>query len=400
MRSGIRFALLFVAFLLAPAGARADYTPLSSFGQFGTGAGELSSPAGAAVDGDGRLFVADSGNDRVSVFAGDGAFLRTIDGGMAGPRDVALGDGEIFVADSGNDRVAVFSAEGTFLFSFEEVGEAKLAAPAGVAVDGNLVFVADTGNTRVATFEEDGEFVGSFATVTPPKDLVVGPEGNLFVLVEKRVEVYTAGGVPVRSFGDEGGGKLDSPTALTFGAGQVFVADDAERFIERFGPAGDYLGGFPVKWDPTGLAVACQGNLFVVEKEVPVALVERFGEPGTPPPPCEASVPIGGVAVPLSNRLRFYRLVRKRNGYAVLYVRVFAPGRLILHGRGVRRLVRGAPRPMIVRLPVKPKVRLRQYLKRHGKGRIRVEVTFKPFGGEPRTLEKPIVLRRKTVRNN
>ena len=78
----------------------------------------------------------------------------------------------------------------------------------------------------------------------------------------------------------------------------------------------------------------------------------------------------------------------------MLFVRVFEPGRVILHGRGVRRLVRGAPRAKVVRLPVKPKVRLRRYLERHGKGRIRVEVTFKPTAGEPRTLEKPIVLRR------
>ena len=96
-----------------------------------------------------------------------------------------------------------------------------------------------------------------------------------------------------------------------------------------------------------------------------------------------------------SNRFLFVRVVRKPNGYADLYVRTFNSGRLILHGRGVRRLVRGAPRPTVVRLPVKPKVRLRHWLRRHGKGRIRVEVTFKPFDAEPRTLEKPIVLRRR-----
>lgn len=93
--------------------------------------------------------------------------------------------------------------------------------------------------------------------------------------------------------------------------------------------------------------------------------------------------------------VRFARLVRKRNGYAVLYVRVFAPGRLVLKGRGVRRLARGAPRAMVVRLPVKPKVRLRHWLKRRGKGRIRVEVAFKSTSGIPHTLEKVIVLRRK-----
>jgi hypothetical protein len=96
-----------------------------------------------------------------------------------------------------------------------------------------------------------------------------------------------------------------------------------------------------------------------------------------------------------SNRFRLARLVKnRRNGSAVLYVRVPSPGRVILKGRGVRRLARGAPRAKVVRLPVKPKVRLRHFLKRHGKGRIRVEVTFRPLGGIPRSLERPILLRR------
>jgi hypothetical protein len=99
---------------------------------------------------------------------------------------------------------------------------------------------------------------------------------------------------------------------------------------------------------------------------------------------------------PEPGKIRFGGLkLNRRSGSAVLFVRVFEPGRVVLHGRGVRRLVRGAPQPKLVRLPVKPKVRLRRYLKQHGKGRIRVEVTFKPLGGIPGTLEKPIVLRRK-----
>ena len=108
----------------------------------------------------------------------------------------------------------------------------------------------------------------------------------------------------------------------------------------------------------------------------------------------EAPGPIYSPA-PGPGKVRFNGLkLNRRSGTAVLFVRVFEPGRVILHGRGVRRLVRGAPRAKVVRLPVKPKVRLRRYLERHGKGRIRVEVTFKPTAGEPRTLEKPIVLRR------
>jgi hypothetical protein len=400
VRWGIRFALLFAAFaLLLPASAGAEFFRLAEFGEFGSGAGQLDSPAGADVSDDGDLFVADSGNDRVAVFAGDGTFLGTITGGLSGPRDLALDDdGRVFVADTADSRVAVFTTRGTPLFAFEELGEAKLSGPTGVAVGGSLVFVADTGNTRIALFDDDGEFVDSFPTTTPPKDVIVGPGGDLYVLVEKRVEVYTAAGGLVRSFGDEGVEKLESPTALAFGEGQIFVADEAERSVERFNPDGTHVGGFSVDPDPTGLAVACLGNVFVVEEEIPFAAIERFGEVGTPPPPCAPppAEPIQVSLVPLaSNRIRFAGLVKnRRNGSAVLFVRVPGPGRVILNGRGVRRLARRARRAMRVRLPIKPKVRLRHFVKRHGKGRIRVEVTFRPVGGESRTIEKVIVLKR------
>jgi hypothetical protein len=401
MRWGIRFALLSVALVLAfPTGAGAEFFRLAEFGEFGTGPGQLDSPAGAQVSANGDLFVADSGNDRVAVFAGDGAFLRVLSGGLSGPRDLALDDdGRVFVADTANDRVAVLASGGGFLFAFEEVGEAKLAGPTGVAVAGSLTFDADTGNTRIAVFADNGEFLDSFPTTTPPKDVIVGPGGDLYVVVEKRVEVYTPAGELVRSFGDEGVEKLESPTALAFGEGQIFVADEAERSVERFAPAGTYLGGFSVDPDPTGLAAACAGNVFVIEEEITVAAVERFGEVGTPPPPCAAAAvqPVQVSLIPVvPNRIRFAGLVKnRRNGSAVLFVRVPGPGRVILKGRGVRRLARGAPRAKVVRLPVKPKVRLRHFVKRHGKGRIRVEVTFRPVGGEPRSIEKVIVLRRK-----
>jgi len=84
----------------------------------------------------------------------------------------------------------------------------------------------------------------------------------------------------------------------------------------------------------------------------------------------------------------------RSNGFAVLYVRVPGPGVVKLSGRGFRRLSRTARQATKVRLPIKPKVRLRHYLKRHGKGRIRAAAAFTPTGGAPRTLEKVIVLRR------
>jgi hypothetical protein len=96
-----------------------------------------------------------------------------------------------------------------------------------------------------------------------------------------------------------------------------------------------------------------------------------------------------------SRGFRFSGLrLNRRNGRAIVFVRVPGPGRVILRGRGVRRLVRVVRQAKRVRLPVRPKVRLMHYLKHHRKARIRVEVTFKPDGGTPKTIEKVVVLKR------
>ena len=100
-------------------GSAAAFGPLSSFGEFGAGAGQLNAPKQMAVAADGDVYVADSGNNRISVFAGDGSFLRTFGGAdLSQPGDVALdGSGRAFVADSGHDRIDVFGGSGEFLSS-------------------------------------------------------------------------------------------------------------------------------------------------------------------------------------------------------------------------------------------------------------------------------------------
>jgi len=49
---------------------------LRKFGSEGAGAGQLSFPTGIAIDGD-RVYVAEHGNNRVSVFSTEGRFLKS-----------------------------------------------------------------------------------------------------------------------------------------------------------------------------------------------------------------------------------------------------------------------------------------------------------------------------------
>jgi NHL repeat len=481
VRWGIRFGLLVVVLGLVLPGTAMGFVPLSSFGTFGSGAGQLGSPRGVTVGPRGTVYVTEVENHRISVFDAAGRFDFAIgegvrpDGGdtctatsgckaglqfasneaLSNPIGAALGpEGRLFISDNiENGRVTVYNSVGTFQYGF---GVGRLHEPGGIEFDrSGLLHVANSGENRIDVFTPGGTFVrgigkdvgpggadvctessgcqagppddGSAGAMDRPRDVAFGPAGELIVsdIGNVRIDVFAADGPFLRAFGKQvnsGGGDEDVCTTecqegtsgaelgafdglagvAADAAGWVYVVDHVNSRVNVSRLDGSSPSAFDVASEPFGVALDCRGAVYVTEASAGFARVERFGEPGTAPAPCVSATatpaPIDGPAAakPPSNRFRFAGLVRnRRNGSAVLFVRVPGRGRLFLKGRGVRRLARGALMATRVRLPVKPKVRLRRWLKKHGRGRIRVEVTFAPVGGEPRTLEKRIVLKRR-----
>jgi hypothetical protein len=118
----------------------AMFTPwggfLGSFGAGGSGAGQLSTPAGLDADDDGKVYVADSGNDRIEVFDASGAYVRQFGAGrLRAPARVTLdGGGHLDVSEFQSARGLRFRRDGTFLGTF---GPAESGARLiGVAADG------------------------------------------------------------------------------------------------------------------------------------------------------------------------------------------------------------------------------------------------------------------------
>ncbi len=143
----------------------------------GPGDSQFSWPCGVAVDAQGLLYVADTGNNRVKCHAASGSFLWKTgaagsgDGQLNAPRDVGVGwPGWLHVADTGNMRLSVFDISGApgmvrWAASFGTPGESDgpFWFPRGVwPVPGtNEVYVADTWNDRVrrvaVAFDGDGD---------------------------------------------------------------------------------------------------------------------------------------------------------------------------------------------------------------------------------------------------
>ncbi len=143
---------------------------LSARGGTGEEDGCFNLPVGVAVDREERIYVADTYNCSIQVFADDGSFLFSwgeygrSPGQFDCPQGVAVdAAGRVYVADTFNNRMQVFSSTGGYQTQWGERGdgEGEFWLPCGVTVGGDgTVYVADTMNQRVQLFRMEGGEAG------------------------------------------------------------------------------------------------------------------------------------------------------------------------------------------------------------------------------------------------
>lgn len=205
---------------------------------------------GLTVAPDGLIYIADTWNHTVVVVDEDGTVVRQLgqrgaltditDTGISldqpglffGPRGIAVTGERIFVTDTGNERVQVFSMDGTFLTAFGGFGSepGQLIEPTGIVIgpDGN-VWVADSGNARIQVFTIEGEFVEEIPIETWQgqlgvdrlNDLAVGPDGIVYFTTPMLGTVSAYDGDQI----------VDIPNAPAMRAGGLTVAADGTLLV-------------------------------------------------------------------------------------------------------------------------------------------------------------------------
>lgn len=230
-------------------------------GQFATAFGQ--GPQSITVDQNGLIYVADTWNHRVVVFDAQGTMVRelgqrgvqtdTMDsadpnvdtGRFYGPRGVAVDNGEIYITDTGNERVQVFASDGTFLRTFGGTGTepGKLLEPTGIAIgpDGN-VYVADSANARISVFSKNGDFVRVMPVASWLGEaeqinyLTFGPNGLLYA-TNPSAASFAAIDPDTGAIVYEGNGgqQLSQPVGITVAPnGTIYIADGGSSRVIWF----------------------------------------------------------------------------------------------------------------------------------------------------------------------
>ncbi len=250
--------LLLLSGLATPVLAAEDPpSHLFGWGAPGTGEGEFNQPHGVALDGDGNVYVVDTGNYRVQKFEADGDFITewgaygSGDNQFLFPFDVVVdSSGDVWVSDYHNACVRKYHDSGGDAYVHDRTigtpgspgsADGQFHYPWGLAVDDDdNLYVADNYNHRIQKFSSSGAFITKWGL----------PDSN----------------------DASPGGYFENPTEVAVdSSGNVYVADNNNYRLQKFAwDSGDGAYDFVTMWPVSngglyGLAVDSQGDVYVTD---------------------------------------------------------------------------------------------------------------------------------------
>lgn len=160
----------------------AAYVPNGSVSGVSLGVGAFSSPQDMCVAPDGKIYIADTGNNRIVVTdASMKQVLKVIDSferdgqtdSFNAPYGVAVSEkNELYIADSENKRIVVLTADGEFIKivdnpTSEILEEGYVFTPLKVSVDyaDRIYCIGKNMFEGIMVFDENGDFTGFFGTI-------------------------------------------------------------------------------------------------------------------------------------------------------------------------------------------------------------------------------------------
>ena len=318
---------------------------------------QLNAPAGIAFDKLGNVFIADSGNNRVRIvdsngiintYAGNGHISPggarsfndsepATDGLLHLPMGVAVNkDGNLLIADTGDNLIRIVTLDGLintfagdsypgFLGDGGNPESAEFHTPSDVFVDssGN-VFIADMGNARVREIATTGVIntiagtgaigysgdaaLATAANLLAPVSVAVDSGGNVYIVesgdarirkIDSTLNINTVAGIGTLGFSGDGAqavnSQMNNPTGIAVdSSGNMYIADSANLRIRKVSSgnmstvagnglssfSGDNGPGIGAQMDsPQGVAADAAGNIYISDTNNNE--VRRLGKDGT-----------------------------------------------------------------------------------------------------------------------
>ncbi len=248
------------------------------------GNGSLDSISGIAVDQDtGDVYVADNGNNRINVYAGDGAFLRSLGW------DVVEGGTTGFEVCAAVDTCKT-GTSGAGMGQIGQEGGIALSPPDGNASTGTI-YLADPGNHRVDTYELDGD---PPASIGSSADFPGGPEA---IAIDSRGILYAT------EFSSSTAGRIvdrfDTQNADGGGVGPL-APIGAPPLVSPLSGARQIAG---IEVDPDSDGAGPDKDVLYVLSNLgpePKTVIQQFGpenDPGLTTPPAADDAEHGSVAL-------------------------------------------------------------------------------------------------------
>lgn len=210
----------------------ADGNSSVTFGAPGAGDGQLDQPSDVAVSGD-RVYVADTGNDRVVTFTDTGTFVRNLP--LNAATSVATApDGTLYAASAEDGLVQAYAPDGTLMSSWQT----PATNPQRVATDADgRVWVLDLTMARTRVYAPAGRVEGTVSTAGSG-----APVAGAFVAVLRSSDFAMSG------------------TGVADGSGHFSVAVPAgSHFVYAVDPTGAHVAGFAGA--PTSVTVPVAGSV-------------------------------------------------------------------------------------------------------------------------------------------
>lgn len=200
------------------------------------GVGELSLPHDVVFDSNGRLLVADSGNDRIAIYNLDirsktAQLVETIDS-LDGPEGIAIGPGgELFIAVTLEDRI-IRMRNGQIEASATKALGTQFNQPHDIELDKTgdetTLVITDPGNNRLLVLDLNlnpkFEISAWSPPLSEPKYISIDDRGRLFVADQfnNAVRVFTKNANQVGIFAHQ---HVKLPEGILVVGERVWVAD-------------------------------------------------------------------------------------------------------------------------------------------------------------------------------